>query len=84
MRRARLIIATELGKDPLMRIQMRKLFKEEARVTVEPTERGIVKIDESHPYYVCPFLNLLLQTALVLTGDFRTSNTSYKNQSSQC
>ena len=52
LRRARMILSTELGKDPLLRSQMRKVFKEEARLTVEPTERGITKIDENHPYFV--------------------------------
>lgn len=52
LRRARMILSTELGKDPLLRSQMRKLFREQARVTVEPTERGITKIDENHPYFV--------------------------------
>ena len=52
LRKARMILATELGKDPLLRSQMRKLFREEAHVTVEPTERGITKIDENHPYFV--------------------------------
>ncbi|KAJ7430704.1 transcription elongation factor SPT6 [Mycena galericulata] len=47
MRRARMILATELGKDPLLREHMRKLFKDEARVTVEPTEQGVSKITES-------------------------------------
>lgn len=52
LRRARMILSTELGKDPLLRSQIRKIFKEEARVSVEPTERGITKIDENHPYFV--------------------------------
>ncbi|KAF8163355.1 transcription elongation factor SPT6 [Crassisporium funariophilum] len=56
LRKARMILATELGKDPLLRIQIRKLFKEEARVTVEPTERGITKIDENHPYFNFKYL----------------------------
>ncbi|KAF8654136.1 hypothetical protein AX16_003667 [Volvariella volvacea WC 439] len=54
--RARLIIATELGKDPLLRNEMRKLFKEEARISVQPTERGIAKIDEHHPYFNFKYL----------------------------
>lgn len=53
LRKARMILSTELGKDPLLRSQIRKIFKEEARVTVEPTERGITKIDDNHPYFVC-------------------------------
>ena len=53
LRRARLILSTELGKDPLLRNHIRKIFREDARVSVEPTERGITKIDENHPYFVC-------------------------------
>jgi len=52
--RARLILSTELGKDPLLRDYVRKLYKDEAQVTVEPTERGVIKIDQNHPYNVCP------------------------------
>lgn len=52
LRRARMILSTELGKDPLLRSHTRKLFKDEARITVEPTERGITKIDDHHPYFV--------------------------------
>lgn len=52
LRKARLILSTELGKDPLLRSHIRKIFREDARVTVEPTERGITKIDENHPYFV--------------------------------
>lgn len=52
LQRARMIVATELGKDPLLRQEIRELFKAEALVTVMPTERGINKIDENHPYFV--------------------------------
>lgn len=52
LRRARMILWTELGKDPLLRSQIRKLFQQEARVSVEPTERGTTKIDEHHMYFV--------------------------------
>lgn len=52
LRRARMILATELGKDPLLRQEMRDRFKREALVSVQPTERGISKIDEQHPFYV--------------------------------
>lgn len=51
--RARMILGTELGKDPLLRQQMREIFKREARVTVVPTDKGKAKIDEHHTYYVC-------------------------------
>jgi len=50
--RARMILSTEIGKDPLLRSQIRKIFKEEAQISVEPTERGITKIDDNHSYYV--------------------------------
>lgn len=50
--RARMIIATELGKDPLLRNEIRNTFKADALVSVLPTERGISKIDEHHPYFV--------------------------------
>lgn len=50
--RARMILATELGKDPLLRNQMRLLFKDEARISVVPTEKGITKITEDHKYMV--------------------------------
>jgi transcription elongation factor SPT6 len=52
LRRARMILSTELGKDSLLRDQIRKLFRQEARVSVEPTERGTTKIDEHHMYFV--------------------------------
>jgi transcription elongation factor SPT6 len=52
LRRARMIIATELGKDPLLRQVVRQKFKSFARVSVQPTERGLNKIDEHHPYFV--------------------------------
>ena len=52
LKRARLILSTELGKDPILRGHIRSIFRHEARITVEPTERGIQKIDQHHPYYV--------------------------------
>ncbi len=52
LRRARMIIATELGKDPMLRQEMRNRFKTDALVSVSPTERGITKIDEFHPFFV--------------------------------
>ncbi|KAI9064455.1 transcription elongation factor Spt6 [Trametes sanguinea] len=54
--RARMIIATELGKDPLLRQEMRNTFKANALVSVLPTERGISKIDELHPYFNFKYL----------------------------
>lgn len=50
--RARMMLATELGKDPLLRQEVRDLFKSEARVSCVPTERGIVKISNFTPWFV--------------------------------
>ena len=47
-----MIIATELGKDPLLRQAIRDVFKTDALISVTPTERGIAKIDEHNQYYV--------------------------------
>ncbi|KAH7889357.1 SH2 domain-containing protein [Phlebopus sp. FC_14] len=55
--RARMILATELGKDPLLRQEMRNLFRSEAQISVQPTERGVNKIDEHHPYFNFKYLH---------------------------
>jgi transcription elongation factor SPT6 len=52
LRRARMIVATELGKDPLLRQAIRDAFKTDALISVAPTERGIAKIDEHNQFYV--------------------------------
>lgn len=52
LNRARMLLSTEIGKDPMLRNEFRKLYKDEAQITVEPTERGVAKIDEKHPYFV--------------------------------
>jgi len=46
LRRARMIIATELGKDPVLWQAIRDAFKTDAIISVTPTERGVAKIDE--------------------------------------
>ncbi|SJL00593.1 uncharacterized protein ARMOST_03906 [Armillaria ostoyae] len=56
LRQARMIIATELGKDPLLRNHIRQAFKEDGQVSVLPTERGKTKIDEHHPYFNFKYL----------------------------
>lgn len=81
LRRARLILMTELGKDPILRDYVRRLFKEEALITIEPTERGIVKIDQNHPYNV-RVLNHLHSHYVQLS--FRTSSISSGSLSGIC
>ncbi|KIO20227.1 hypothetical protein M407DRAFT_30136 [Tulasnella calospora MUT 4182] len=53
---ARLIIATEIGKDPVLRQRIRTLFEGSAVISCLPTERGNEKIDEFHPYMNFKFL----------------------------
>ncbi|KZV86555.1 transcription elongation factor Spt6 [Exidia glandulosa HHB12029] len=54
--KARMILATELGKDPILRHNIRELFKDHATVTVIPTEKGVSKIDDFHPYNAFKYL----------------------------
>jgi transcription elongation factor SPT6 len=54
LQRARMIMSTELGKDPILRQEMRNTFKDHAMVSVSPTEKGKIKLDEHHPYFVSP------------------------------
>ncbi|KAF5377014.1 hypothetical protein D9757_007713 [Collybiopsis confluens] len=57
LRRARMIIATELGKDPLLRDYVRQLFKKHAELSIVPTERGVTKIDEQNIYFRFKYLS---------------------------
>jgi transcription elongation factor SPT6 len=50
---ARMLLATELGKDPLLRKDVRERFKHDGLVSVVPAEKGLTKIDDHHPYSVC-------------------------------
>jgi transcription elongation factor SPT6 len=50
--RARMILATELGKDPLLRQEMRNLFKSDGLVSVLPTEKGLATITDTSPLFV--------------------------------
>lgn len=53
LRQARLIIATELGSDPLLRQHVRDLFKDHGVISTLPTERGKKRIGVLDPAYVC-------------------------------
>ncbi|EEB96224.1 hypothetical protein MPER_04675, partial [Moniliophthora perniciosa FA553] len=70
LRRARMILATELGKDPLLRKAMRKEFEQSALISVEPTERGVVKINETHPYFNFKYLLHKNITGMLSTSQF--------------
>ncbi|VDB95810.1 unnamed protein product, partial [Peniophora sp. CBMAI 1063] len=54
-KRARMIMATELGKDLILRHEIRQVFKNRATISIAPTERGVSKID-NHPYYAFEYL----------------------------
>ncbi|CAE6509346.1 unnamed protein product [Rhizoctonia solani] len=53
---ARMIIATELGRDPQLREAVRNQFKDQALLSCEPTDKGKTKIDEAHACYGSKFL----------------------------
>jgi transcription elongation factor SPT6 len=50
---ARSIIALEIASDPSIRQFVRKIFDSDALVSIFPTERGRLEIEENHPFYVC-------------------------------
>jgi transcription elongation factor SPT6 len=82
LRRARMILATELGKDPLLRHAARDLFKREATISVLPTDRGISRIDEHHEYYVSSIFSDTLCNDLV--NIHRISNIFMRKRSQIC
>lgn len=53
---ARTLLAHEIGREPLLRKEARATFRSSALLDVEPTERGMSRIDEGHPYYNFKFL----------------------------
>ncbi|WFD46303.1 Transcription elongation factor spt6 [Malassezia furfur] len=62
---ARTVLAHELGKEPLLRRDVRAQFRASALLDVEPTERGMTRIDEAHPYYNFKFLRAKPVAAIV-------------------
>jgi transcription elongation factor SPT6 len=67
LRRARMILATELGKDPLLRQEIRDVFKEHSLITVTPTEKGKVKIHLEDRYHVSSLLFHSLSSKQLIT-----------------
>ncbi|EJU05190.1 hypothetical protein DACRYDRAFT_19769 [Dacryopinax primogenitus] len=57
LEKARFILATEFGRDPLLRQAVRQKYEKDAVVSTRPTEQGIVKIDEYHPYFRIKYMN---------------------------
>jgi transcription elongation factor SPT6 len=48
---ARDLLVEELLYDPINRNEMRHIYQTAALISVKPTQRGVRKIDELHPYY---------------------------------
>lgn len=49
---AKVILVHEIAKEPSIRKEIRKAFESFGVVTVKPTDKGNLKIDEMHPYFV--------------------------------
>ena len=48
--KAKMLLSQEIGKDPILKREIRQLFKDAAEINIEPTERGMTVIDDQHPY----------------------------------
>ncbi|OLL26201.1 Transcription elongation factor spt6 [Neolecta irregularis DAH-3] len=66
---ARMMLAEEIVNDLAVRKRMRMVFFTQGSINVHPTDRGIRKIDESHPYYKFKYLRNLLFTTLLEQED---------------
>ncbi|CAO1627387.1 unnamed protein product [Sympodiomycopsis kandeliae] len=53
---AKMLVSHEVGREPLLKREARKLFRDHAQVTVRPTEKGQVKIDEEHLFWNFKYL----------------------------
>lgn len=47
---AKLILVTELGRDPLLKKHVRDRLTNNGIVSVQPSEKGLNKVDDQHPY----------------------------------
>ncbi|TIA88498.1 hypothetical protein E3P99_02569 [Wallemia hederae] len=47
---AKLILVTELGRDPLLKKHVRDRLTSDGIVSVQPTDKGLNKVDDQHPY----------------------------------
>lgn len=47
-----MMLVTEIAKDPYMKMEFRRVFREKGVVSVKPTEKGQLKIDQLHTFYV--------------------------------
>ncbi len=49
------LIAQDIASHPELRQFIRNVYKEDAVVSIYPTERGMTEINPQHPYYVRSF-----------------------------
>ncbi|ORY86367.1 SH2 domain-domain-containing protein [Protomyces lactucae-debilis] len=61
---ARDLLVEELIHDPIIRHELRHVYQQAALISVRPTEKGIRKIDELHPYYAFKYAEDLSTTDL--------------------
>lgn len=68
---ARSILAQEIGKDPALKREARRLLRESGIISVTPTERGHQRIDEENPYYNFKFLvdKPVMEFTVVVAGE---------------
>lgn len=49
---AKMICVHEISRDPFIRQEIRRYFEKYSVVSVKPTEKGVQKIDDMHPFFV--------------------------------
>lgn len=61
----RTLQVADFSRNPTLRGLVRESFREQGLLTIRPTDKGLVKIDDFHPYHVRPPARLLPASASV-------------------
>ena len=56
LKAAQLMVAIQLAREPLVRKCVRDMYMERAKLSIQPTKRGLKEIDENHPIYTMKYL----------------------------
>ncbi|OXA61519.1 Transcription elongation factor SPT6 [Folsomia candida] len=56
LKAAKFMLATQMSREPLVRLSVREVFFECATITVTPTKKGLREIDEAHPCYAMKYI----------------------------
>ncbi|XP_058807123.1 transcription elongation factor SPT6-like [Phymastichus coffea] len=56
LKAAQRMVAIQISKEPMVRKSVRKLYLEQAKMSVRPTSKGIAAIGENHPVYTMKYL----------------------------